>query len=120
MRQRVSFQRLEANMARLLVAMTGLALVAFSTNGLPSLHPGTRNAESLSSSARASIRRTGELRSARSAQTATAIAKNRVLVAGGMREGGAALRSFEVFEATTNHTVATAEMAEARAGHSAT
>ncbi|HEV7486475.1 MAG TPA: kelch repeat-containing protein [Thermoanaerobaculia bacterium] len=66
------------------------------------------------------IRRVGALRSARSAHAATALANNRVLVSGGMRNGGEALKSWELFDANTNQIVAVGEMAAARVDHSAT
>jgi len=57
---------------------------------------------------------------ARAAATAAAIAGDRVLIAGGMTEGGGALSEFEIFDASTNRIVASGEMDESRAGHSAT
>jgi len=60
------------------------------------------------------------MRVARSAGTATPIAGNRVLIAGGMTGGGSAIREYEVFDATTNRIVASGEMTEARIGHAAT
>jgi hypothetical protein len=68
----------------------------------------------------APIQLVGRMRVARAAATATAVAGNRVLIAGGMTEGGGALREFEVFDASTNQVVATGEMDDARSGHSAT
>lgn len=62
----------------------------------------------------------GRMRVARAAATATTIAGDRVLIAGGMTEGGGALREYEVFDASTNHVVALGEMDEPRVGHSAT
>jgi Kelch motif len=57
---------------------------------------------------------------ARSGATATAIAGNRVLIAGGMTSGGGALREFEVVDASTNRVVRVGEMRQARIDHTAT
>lgn len=62
----------------------------------------------------------GRMRVARAAATATAIAGDRVLIVGGMAEGGGALREFEVFDASTNRVATSGTMDESRAGHSAT
>lgn len=43
-----------------------------------------------------------------------------MLITGGMRNGGTAVRSYELFDASTHRSVAVGEMAEARAGHGAT
>jgi hypothetical protein len=66
------------------------------------------------------IQLVGRMRVARAAATATTLPGDRVLIAGGMVEGGGALREFEIFDALTNRVVATGEMAEARASHTAT
>ena len=57
---------------------------------------------------------------ARAAHTVTLLPGNRVLIAGGMPEGGTATRSFEIFDAGRNALVASGDMLEARAGHTAT
>ena len=62
----------------------------------------------------------GRMRVARAAATATTIAGDRVLIVGGMTGGGAALRDFEVFDATTNRITASGEMSAPRIGHTAT
>src|ERR1044071_4461201 len=72
------------------------------------------------SRAEGTIQLVGRMRVARAAATATAVAGNRVLIAGGMTEGGGALREFELFDASTNQVVATGEMDDARSGHTAT
>lgn len=59
----------------------------------------------------------GRMSVARAAATATAIAGDRVLITGGMAEGGGALREFEVFDASTNRIATAGEMDESRAGH---
>src|SRR5437899_454823 len=107
-------------MTRQLASATLILLGALVHGERPSLSRNTTTAKTPTHAAEPSIRRVGALRSARSAQTATAIAGNRVLVAGGMQEGGAALRSFELFDASTNQVVTAGDMAEARAGHTAT
>jgi hypothetical protein len=66
------------------------------------------------------IKLVGRMRVARAVATATTIAGNRVLIVGGMREGGDALGEYEVFDATTNRVVASGEIDESRSGHSAT
>jgi hypothetical protein len=77
-------------------------------------------AERVADTARDDIRLVARLRVARAAATATAMAGDRVLVVGGMAEGGAALRSYELFDARANRVVAAGEMAQPRAAHSAT
>ncbi|MEP6989600.1 MAG: kelch repeat-containing protein [bacterium] len=62
----------------------------------------------------------GRMRVARSVATATAIGGHRMLIAGGMTEGGGALREFEIFDASTNRIVASGDMDRARHSHSAT
>ena len=62
----------------------------------------------------------GRMRVARAAATATAIADSRVLITGGMAEGGRALREFEVFDASTSRIAMSGEMDESRVDHSAT
>jgi len=57
---------------------------------------------------------------ARAAHTLTPLPGDRVLIAGGMPEGGTATRSFEIFDARRNALVASGNMLEARAGHTAT
>jgi hypothetical protein len=66
------------------------------------------------------IQLVARMRVARAAATAAAIAGNRVLIVGGMTDGGVALREFEVFDASTNRIVASGEMNASRVGHSAT
>lgn len=66
------------------------------------------------------IQLVGRMRVARAAATATTIAGDRVLIVGGMTDGGAALREFEVFDASTNRIVASGEMEASRVSHSAT
>ena len=89
--------------------MVGALAVAPTQSNLP-----------VSTSPDGAIRLVGRMRVARAAATATTIAGNRVLIAGGMREGGDALREYEVFDATTNRVVASGEMDDSRSGHSAT
>ena len=84
--------------------------------GSPPVSDGAERSESLPADSSAIIRRVGNLRSARSAHTATAIAGNRVLVSGGMESP----RSWEIFDAGTNQTVAGGEMSQGRSGHTAT
>jgi hypothetical protein len=62
----------------------------------------------------------GRMRSSRAAATSTAIGGDRVLIAGGMTEGGGALHTFELFDATAGRIVATGDMSESRMDHSAT
>lgn len=62
----------------------------------------------------------GRMRLARSAQTATALAGDRVLIAGGMAGGANAVRGFEIFDAATNRVVAAGELTDPRATHTAT
>ncbi|MDQ3518414.1 MAG: kelch repeat-containing protein, partial [Gemmatimonadota bacterium] len=69
---------------------------------------------------RDTIRLVARLRVARAAATATTIAGDRVLIAGGMAEGGAAVRSYEVFGARSNTVVTVGDMGEQRVGHTAT
>ena len=56
----------------------------------------------------------------RAAHTATLLADGRVLVAGGIRGGEAALASAELFDPATGRFEATAPMATPRSGHTAT
>ena len=77
-------------------------------------------ATSTGQSAEGSVRLVGRMRVARSGATATAIAGNRVLVAGGMAGRGGALKEFEVIDASTNRIVSVGEMNQARVDHSAT
>ena len=97
-------------MNRFLTSAIAAALAAMPHGSDPAPSRGTLRPETLTRGAEASIRRVGALRSARSAQTATAIAGDRVLITGGMQEGGAALRSYELFDARTNRIVAVGEM----------
>jgi hypothetical protein len=60
------------------------------------------------------------MRLARAAQTATTLAGDRVLIAGGMSGGGGAVREFEVFDAAANRAVATGNLTDPRATHTAT
>ena len=57
---------------------------------------------------------------ARAAHTLTPLPGDRVLIAGGMPDGGTATRSFEIFDARRNAVVSSGDMLEARAGHTAT
>ena len=66
------------------------------------------------------IQLVGRMRIGRAAATVSTISNDRVLIAGGMVDGGSALREFEVFDATTRRVVAAGDMREARIGHSAT
>jgi hypothetical protein len=81
--------------------------------GLPSARPRPLETEGR-------IRLVGHMRSARAAQTATTIADDRVLIAGGMAEGGGAVRTFEIFDARTNRITLAGEMLDVRATHTAT
>ncbi len=60
------------------------------------------------------------MRLARAAQTATTIAGDRVIIAGGMTEGGGAVSEFEIFDGATNRVVSAGAMMSARASHTAT
>jgi hypothetical protein len=75
---------------------------------------------SISRPVEGTIELVGRMRVARAVATATTITDDRVLIAGGMTEGGGTLREFEVFDASTNRVIASGEMSESRAGHSAT
>lgn len=66
------------------------------------------------------IQLVGHMRIGRAAATASAISNDRVLIAGGMVNGGSALREFEVFDAAAQRVVAVGDMRDARIGHSAT
>jgi hypothetical protein len=70
--------------------------------------------------AEGTIQLVGHMRLARAAATATVISSDRILITGGMAQGGGTLREFEIFDASTNRIVGTGEMDESRAGHSAT
>lgn len=74
----------------------------------------------VSTPSEATIQLVARMRVARAAATATTIAGDRVLIVGGMTDGGAALREFEVFDAPTNRIVASGDMNASRVGHSAT
>ncbi len=106
-------------MIRLLVPAIATMVLALPECGTRTLSESAEQSETPRDSA-AIIRRVGALRSARSVHAATAIARNRVLVTGGMQNGGESVRSWELFDAGTNHTIAVGQMAEARSGHSAT
>ena len=73
-----------------------------------------------SNNAEGRIELVGRMRMARAAETATTIAGDRVLIAGGMAEGGGAIRQFELYDARSNAIGATGEMSAARSGHTAT
>ena len=92
--------------------------------GLPRAAPSPSHLASRSTAftahAEPSVRRAGALRTPRSAQAATPIAGNRVLVTGGMPDGGGGTRSFELYDANADRIVAVGDMAESRASHTAT
>jgi len=56
----------------------------------------------------------------RSAHTMTLLPSGDVLIAGGMLDGGGAVRSFEIFDPRRNAIARGGDMAAARAGHTAT
>lgn len=62
----------------------------------------------------------GAMRVARAAHTATLLPSGDVLIAGGMLDGGGAIRSFEVFDPRRNAIASGGDMTEPRAGHTAT
>ncbi len=95
---------------RISFSITSLLIGAIAAPANP---PGSRPVEGR-------IHLVGRMHVARAAATATTITGNRVLIVGGMTEGGGALREFEVFDASTNRVVASGEMDESRVGHSAT
>lgn len=95
---------------RLSVSITSLLVAVFAAS----------SNLSVSSPVEGTIQLVGRMRVARAAATATTIAGHRVLIVGGMTEGGGALREFEVFDASTNRVIASGQMDESRSGHSAT
>ena len=60
------------------------------------------------------------MRIGRAAATVSTISNDRVLIAGGMVDGGSGVREFEVFDAVTRRIIAVGDMSEARIGQSAT
>jgi hypothetical protein len=62
----------------------------------------------------------GATRVARAAHTATLLPSGSVLIAGGMLDGGGAVRSFEIFDPRRNAIARGGDMIEPRAGHTAT
>lgn len=62
----------------------------------------------------------GSMRVARAAHTATLLPSGQVLIAGGMLDGGGAVRSFEIFDPRRNAIAGGGDMSEARVGHTAT
>src|SRR5882724_716653 len=70
--------------------------------------------------ARERIALVAAMRIARAAHTATLLPSGEVLIAGGMPDGGGAIRSFEIFDPRRNAIARGGDMIEARAGHTAT
>lgn len=67
-----------------------------------------------------SIQQVATLRVARAAHTATTLPSGRVLVVGGIADGGGSLASAELFNPADNTMKALPSLAERRAGHTAT
>jgi hypothetical protein len=70
--------------------------------------------------ARERIELVGSMRVGRAAHTATLLPSGQVLIAGGMLDGGGAVRSFEIFDPRRNAIAGGGDMSVARAGHTAT
>jgi hypothetical protein len=66
------------------------------------------------------VRQVAALRTARAAHTATTLPSGRVLVAGGMADGGGSVASVELFDPARNTVQEVASLAERRVGHTAT
>jgi len=99
------------------VLAAGVAAAVLRGEGSPQDHPPVA---ALAAGGEGRIELVARMRLARAAQTATALADGRVLIAGGMAGGGPAVRGFEIFDAATNQVVASGDMTEARGGHTAT
>lgn len=99
-----------------LVAVVGIA-AAFHVGRSSDAAPAARHAPAPGADR---IELVGRMRLARAAQTATTLAGDRVLIAGGMAGGANAVRGFEIFDASTNRVAAAGEMTEPRATHTAT
>ncbi len=66
------------------------------------------------------LRQVATLRTPRAAHTATTLATGKVLIVGGMVDGGGSLASVELFDPVRNALEQLRPLAEARSGHSAT